>query len=448
MSGSIPAPADGARVRACAAEVVFDVVKGGAALDRALDGHAAGFLDNDRALLREMCYGSLRWYWRCRGVMAQLVKRPPRKRDRVIEALVIVGLYQLEHMRMPTHAAIHATVAACEALGRPGYKGLVNGVLRNFQRRCEALLAALSASDRDAHPEWMWRAVARQWPDHAPAVIEAGNCRPPLTLRVNRRRLTVDEYLESLRAEGLAGRRLEHAPDAVQLDSPVNVERLPGFGDGRVSVQDASAQLLARVVGPEAGRRVLDACAAPGGKLTHLLEAFPAAAVQAIESDPERARRIAENLARLELASPVTVADAADLESWWDGSPFDLVVLDAPCSGTGVVRRRPDIKVLRRASDLARFAGIQAHLLDQLWRVVKPGGRLVYVTCSIMAEENQDQIASFLGRTPECREEPVTLPVGVALDHGWQILPEAGGGDGFFYALLRRDPGQVPASAR
>lgn len=424
---------------------MFDVVQGGASLDRSLDEHAARFPDNDRALLSEMCFGSLRWYWRCRGVAAQLVKRPPRKRDRVIEALVIVGLYQLEHMRMPVHAAIHATVAACAALGRPGYKGLVNGVLRNFQRRHDVLLGALSASDRDAHPEWIWRAVARQWPDHAHAIIEAGNSRPPLTLRVNRLKQTVDEYLAALSAEGLTGRRLDHAPDAVQLDSPVNIERLPGFSDGLVSVQDASAQLLARVVGPAPGRRVLDACAAPGGKLTHMLEAFPLAAVQAIESDPDRARRIAENLARLELVSPVTVADAADLDSWWDGSPFDLVVLDAPCSGTGVIRRHPDIKVLRRASDLARFAAIQAHLLDQLWRVVRPGGRLVYVTCSIMAEENQDQISSFLGRTPDCREEPVTLPVGMALDHGRQILPEAGGGDGFFYALLYREVGAAEA---
>jgi len=414
------------------------VAHGGASLDAVLHDRTAGLADKDRALLRELCFGALRWYWRCQGVVAQLVARPLRKRDRVIEALMIVGVYQLEHMRLPPHAAIHTTVEACQALGRPGYKTLVNGVLRNFQRRRDALLAALPAAARDAHPDWLWRAIAAQWPDHTAGIIKAGNSRPPMTLRVNARRLSVDEYLEALRADGLAGRRLDYAPAAVVLDRPVNVDRLPGFADGWVSVQDASAQLLTRLIDAGPGARVLDACAAPGGKLTGILEAFPGVAVQAIEADPDRARRIGENLARLQLEAGVTVADAGDTDGWWDGSPFDLVVLDAPCSGTGVIRRHPDIKVLRRASDPARFAAAQARLLDGLWPVVKPGGRLVYVTCSILASENQDQIGSFLERTPEGREEPVRLPVGAALRHGLQILPEAGGGDGFYYAQIRR----------
>lgn len=429
-------------MRARAAEAVLAVVQGGASLDAVLDEHAAQLIDNDRALLRELCFGTLRWYWRCRGVVAELVARPPKKRDRVIETLLAVGVYQLDHMRLPPHAAIHTTVDACVALGRPAYKGLVNGVLRNFQRRRDALLDALPGAARDAHPDWLWRAIADQWPGHAGAVIDAGNSRPPMTLRVNLRRLTVDDYLEALRAEGMVASRVEHAPAAVVLDRPVSVERLPGFADGWVSVQDASAQLLTGIIEPGPGQRVLDACAAPGGKLTHMLEAFPDAAVQAIESDPDRARRIDENLARLRLESPVTVADAAEPADWWDGLPFDLVVLDAPCSGTGVIRRHPDIKILRRASDLGRFAAVQARLLDGLWRTVRPGGRLAYVTCSIMAEENQDQVASFLARTAACREEPVRLPVGMALDHGWQILPGVGGGDGFFYALLRKETGE------
>lgn len=452
-SVSIPVLAEGAHVRARAAEVVLDVAHGGASLDTVLDDRAVQLADSDRALLKEMCYGSLRWYGRCRGVVERLVKRPPRKRDRVIEALMVVGVYQLEYMRLPPHAAIHTTVDACAALGRPVYKGLVNGVLRNFQRRRDALLEALPAPARDAHPGWLWRAIAEQWPDHARTIVEANNTRPPMTLRINIRRLPVDDYLEALRSVGLEGRRIEYAPAAVALDTPVNVERLPGFADGWVSVQDASAQLLAGVIDPGPGERILDACAAPGGKLTHMLEAFPGVAVQAIEADPARARRITENLARLQLESDITVADAGNLESWWDGSLFDLVLLDVPCSGTGVIRRHPDIKVLRRSSDVDQFAAVQARLLDRLWRVVKPGGRLVYATCSIMAAENQEQIESFLRRTPDCREKPVQLPVGVALSQGWQVLPEPGGGDGFFYALLRRgsgegESGKAPGPAR
>lgn len=426
-------------MRAGAAEVVLQVAHGGASLDAVLDDHAARLPDSDRALLKELCYGTLRWYWRCRGVVAGLVTRPPRNRDRVIEALMAVGVYQLDQMRLPPHAAIHTTVEACAALGRPRYKGLVNGVLRNVQRRRDALVEALPPAARDAHPDWLWQAIAAQWPDHARTIIEANNSRPPMTLRVNTRRLPVDEYLEALRSAGLDGRRVDHAPAAVVLATPVNVERLPGFADGWVSVQDASAQLLAGLIDPGPGTRILDACAAPGGKLTHMLEAFPGVAVQAIDSDSDRVRRITENLARLQLDSKLIVADAGDPESWWDGVPFDLVVLDVPCSGTGVIRRHPDIKVLRRSSDVDRFAAVQARLLERLWPVVRPGGRLVYVTCSIMAAENQDQVASFLGRTPDAREEPVQLPAGVATSHGRQVLPEPDGGDGFFYARVRKD---------
>lgn len=428
-------------MRAGAAEVVFEVAHGGASLDAVLEGRAGRFVDRDRALLKELCFGTLRWYWRCLGVVERLLERPLRKRDRVIETLMLVGVYQMDQMRLPPHAAIHTTVDACTVLDRPGYKSLVNGVLRNFQRRTAALLEALPAAARDAHPQWLWAAIAEQWPSQAGRIVEADNARPPMTLRVNARRLSVDDYLDRLRAAGLAGTRLEHAAAAVTLDTPVGVERLPGFDEGLVSVQDASAQLLTRLIHPQPGQRVLDACAAPGGKLTHVLEAFPDVSVQAVEADADRARLIAGNLSRLRLEADVIVADAADPAGWWDGSPFDLVVLDAPCSGTGVIRRHPDIKVLRRSSDVDRFAALQARLLDGLWPVVKPGGRLAYVTCSILARENHDRIESFLRRTPDCREERVDIPIGVATGHGRQILPEPCGGDGFYYALVRKEPG-------
>lgn len=431
-------PGKGAAVRARAAEVVFDVAGRGRSLDAVLDDRAAGLEVLDRPLLHELCFGTLRWYWRCKGIVDRLVERPLRERDRIVEAVLAVGVYQLEHMRLPPHAAIHTAVEACAVLHRAGFKGLVNGALRNFQRRRDELVTGLSPSARDAHPEWLWQAVTRQWPRRAPAIFEANNSRAPMTLRVNTRRVSVARCLDSLRAGGIDAAPLEHAPEAVVLSTPAGVERLPGFEDGWFSVQDASAQMLARLTAPEPGWRVLDACAAPGGKLTHVLEAFPGVRARAIDSDPVRARRIGENLQRLGLEAEVTIADAAVPDQWWDGHPFDLVILDAPCSGTGVIRRHPDIKLLRRESDIGQFCATQQRLLDGLWQTVRSGGRLLYVTCSILAPENEAQIDSFLRRAPDALDEAARLPVGLARERGWQILPEGRGGDGFYYAALRK----------
>jgi 16S rRNA (cytosine967-C5)-methyltransferase len=429
-------------VRARAAGILVEVAYRGASLDAALSGDPGGLQEIDRALLKELCFGTLRWFWRCEAIVGGLLERPLRRRDRIIEALMLVGVYQLNNMRLPPHAAIHATVDACVTLGRPGYKGLVNAVLRNFQRRREALIEGLPAPARDGHPEWLWQAIQDQWPDRAGPIVAANNSRPPMTLRVNIGRLTVARYIDALRAAGIEGRSLAHAPAAVTLDEPVDVHRLPGFERGWVSVQDASAQMLTRLIDLRPGQRVLDACAAPGGKLTHMLESYPGVEAQAVEADPGRAGRIRENLARLGLESEVIVADAADLEGWWDRRRYDVVVLDAPCSGTGVIRRHPDIKVLRRPSDVERFAAAQQRLLERLWRTVKPGGRLVYVTCSILARENQEQVSWFLQRTPDGREEPIELPAGSALERGWQIVPDPQGGDGFYYAVIRNTAGE------
>lgn len=436
---SIPDTGEGLAARAGAAIILFEVAYRGASLDALLVERAETLREEDRALLRELCYGALRWFWRCKGVVDQLVKRPLRRQDRIVEAVMIVGIYQLDQMRLPPHAAIHTTVEACTALKRPGLKGLVNGVLRSFQRRGDALLGALPQFAFDAHPAWLWQEIVDQWPGQSRTIMEANNSRPPMTLRVNQRRLSRADYLDALRAGRIDCAAIEGVPDAVMLAKPVDVERLPGFGRGWASVQDASAQLLTGLISPRPGQRILDACAAPGGKLTHMLEAFPGVEMQALEADPARAVRIGENLERLGLDARVSVADAADTASWWDGRGFDVVVLDAPCSGTGVIRRHPDIKLLRRASDVERFAGTQARLLDGLWRTVEPGGRLVYVTCSILGRENQEQIDDFLLRTPDVAEEPVRLPSGTALRRGWQTLPEPHGGDGFYYAVLRKD---------
>ncbi|MBS1269243.1 MAG: Ribosomal RNA small subunit methyltransferase B [Gammaproteobacteria bacterium] len=412
---------------------------GGVSLDVVL-GDCTGQLEkNDLALLKELSFGTLRWFWRCKGVIEQLVARPLKKRDRIIEAVMAVGIYQLEHMRLPPHAAIHATVQTCATLDRTGFKGFVNAVLRNFQRHRDELIQTLPESGRSAHPAWLWQAIRNEWPEHASSIIEANNTRPPMTLRVNTRAVSVTRYLEALRAERIEAVPLEHAPSAVVLSRPINLERLPGFEQGWVSVQDASAQLLTELISPVSVQRVLDACSAPGGKLTHMLEAFPGLEVQAVEVDSERARRIEENLERLRVKANVLVADAANPDQWWDGRPFDLVVLDVPCSATGVIRRHPDIKVLRRLSDIDRFSEVQKRLLNRLWRMVKPGGHMIYVTCSILARENQEQVNKFLQRTRDSREERFQLPLGLARRRGWQILPNPQGGDGFYYAVLRKE---------
>lgn len=418
--------------------MLLEVAYHGASLDGALQSQLHRVDAADRSLFKELCFGSLRWYWRCKGVIDQLMERPLKQRDRVIEALLILGIYQLDQLRLPAHAALHTTVGACATLKRPKAKGLVNGVLRNSQRRGGALIEALGDASRDAHPEWLWRRIREEWPDRAEAIIEANNQRPPMALRVNTRAVSVTRYLEALADAGIDARPLPYAPAGVVLERGMNVDNLPGFEQGWVSVQDASAQLLPGLVAPAAPRRILDACAAPGGKLTHLLESFPEALVQAVEVDPERARRIDENLQRLGLEAEVAVADATMLDDWWDGRPFDVIVLDVPCSGTGVIRRHPDIKVLRRASDIAQFAALQQRLLERLWPTLQAGGLMVYVTCSILAAENQDRIQHFVDQTPEALGQPVRLPAAEPLSHGCQVLPAQDGGDGFYYAVLRK----------
>lgn len=425
-------------MRARAAEVLLDVAYHGASLDGALQAGLHRVDGVDRSLFKELCFGSLRWYWRCKGVIDQLIEKPLKQRDRIIEALLILGIYQLDQLRLPAHAALHTTVEACATLRRPKSKGLVNAVLRNYQRRGAALINALDDASRDAHPEWLWRRIRDEWPDRAAAIVDANNHRPPMALRVNTRAVTVARYLEALADAGIDARPLPHAPAGVVLERGVNVDNLPGFDEGWVSVQDASAQLLPGLLATTAPRRILDACAAPGGKLTHLLESFPQASVQAVEVDPERARRIDENLQRLGLDAEVAVADATEVDHWWDGRPFDVVVLDVPCSGTGVIRRHPDIKVLRRASDIAQFAALQQRLLERLWPTLQAGGVMVYVTCSILAAENQDRIQEFVARTPDSLGEPVRLPAADTLGHGCQVLPAKDGDDGFYYAVLRK----------
>jgi 16S rRNA (cytosine967-C5)-methyltransferase len=401
-----------------------------------------------RPATQSIAFGTVRWHFELDACLALLLDRPGSPLDPEIRALLLTGLYQLLHGATPAHAAVSETVEAARALGRPRAAGLVNAVLRRFLRERDAVLQAAHAKReaRHAHPAWMLDAFARDWPDRWESIAAAGNAEPPMWLRVNARRAARDAYRARLADAGLAAEACAFAPEALRLGEPADVNALPGFADGDVSVQDAAAQLAPRFLDAKPGMRVLDACAAPGGKACHLLELEPAlAGLVALDVDPARAARIESNLARLGLAARVVVGDAASPVAWWDGTPFERVLLDVPCSGTGVIRRHPDIKLLRRAGDVPRFAAQQAALLAACWRLLAPAGRLVYSSCSVLAAENAAVVGAFLDAEPRAVDVtdsarlslPGALPWQVA-GPGCALASGAADADGFYYACLEK----------
>ncbi|TBW10354.1 16S rRNA (cytosine(967)-C(5))-methyltransferase RsmB [Azotobacter chroococcum] len=398
----------------------------------------------DRALAQELAFGTARWQPRLALLAEQLLRKPFKAADRDIEALLLIGLYQLLHTRIPAHAAIGETVACAEQLKKPWAKGLLNAVLRRVQREGAALLAGLKGDPvaRTAHPRWLQQALKANWPEHWEAICAANNEHPPLTLRVNRRLASRDIYLAELAAAGIPASACRFSRDGILLGEPRDVRSLPGFAEGRFSVQDEAAQLAAYLLEPMPGQRVLDACCAPGGKTCHLLESEPRLAeLVAIDLEERRLERVRENLDRLGLAARLIAADARATGSWWDGRRFQRILLDAPCSATGVIRRHPDIKLTRQASDIPALAALQGELLDALWPTLEVGGILLYATCSILPAENSDTIAAFLARTPGARELDIASSFigakpGLAQRHGRQLLPQPQGHDGFYYAKL------------
>src|SRR5438309_3036270 len=387
---------------------------------------------------QDLCYNALRGYGLVDVALGRLLERPLA--DSVLRGLLLAAFAELAARPQAAHAVVHQAVEAAVLLGHSRAKGLVNAVLRNFQRRMHQLLPEIEATEvgRYRHPQWWIDALRAAYPREWEAALLESNRHPPMVLRVNRRRLSAKGYLEKLDRAGIPARVLGH--DAVLLEKPCRVERLPGFAAGEVSVQDAGAQRAAPLLDVRDGMRVLDACAAPGGKTGHLLE-LAQCELLAVDADSVRARRIAENLSRLKLSAKIVVADCRKPEDFCDGRPFDRILLDAPCSASGVVRRHPDIKWLRRRTDVSEFGRTQAQLLEALWRVLAPDGKLLYTTCSVFPEENGAQVDNFLLRHPDAKMLP--LPGLAENDKGaprpleGQIPPSASG-DGFFYALLRR----------
>lgn len=396
-------------------------------LQSLLSRHAS-LSPQQRAAAQDMSYGTLRFYGQLRAILDLLLQKPVQ--DEAVRALLLVALYQLQYSRSAEHAVVDHAVRAAEALKKPWAKGLVNAVLRNFLRQRSHLLEQATASEegRYSHPQWWIDKLRRQYPDDWAILLETNNQHPPMTLRVNRRATSIEAYLDLLHQQGIEGRQVGES--AILLDQPVSVDKLPGFGEGMASVQDAGAQFAARLLDVADGMRVLDACAAPGGKAAHLLE-LARIELTALDSDPERLKKIQQTLQRLKLEAHCVAGNAARTEAWWDGRPFQRILADVPCSASGVVRRHPDIKWLRREADIAAFAAQQAEILDALWRVLGSGGKLLYATCSVFTEENQQQIARFLVRHKDAQ----CLPLSLLTAKDGQLTPNPQH-DGFYYALL------------
>ncbi|HIF9206268.1 TPA: 16S rRNA (cytosine(967)-C(5))-methyltransferase RsmB [Photobacterium damselae] len=422
-------------VRAAAAQVIYQVVDQGQSLSTALPAAQQQIKERDQALLQEICYGVLRWLPRLESITQKLMDKPLKGKQRVFHHLILVGLYQLGYMRIPAHAAVAETVNATKNLKKPQLRGLVNAILRNYQRQQQELDAQAVSHDagKYGHPSWLLKLLKQAYPNDVDAICAANNTKAPMWLRVNRQHHNRDEYRKLLDAEGIATELHPQAGDALRLLSPYDVYKLPGFEQGWVSVQDAAAQLAIEYLQPQAGELILDCCAAPGGKTAHILEHVPSAQVVAIDCDEHRLARVHDNLQRLNLQAKVLCADARYPDKWWDGDKFDRILLDAPCSATGVIRRHPDIKWLRRGEDIAALAQLQAEIFDAMWLQLKSGGTLVYATCSITPQENRDQVSAFLTRTADA-----TLVGSEATNPGRQILPGEENMDGFYYAVLQK----------
>jgi len=424
--------------RALAAEILVQVVHHGKSLTSALEFSLPGLPGaNDRAFVQALCYGVLRWFWRLEHLLALLTRKPIK--DERIHLLALIGLYQLRYMRVKAHAAVGETVAA--AGSRTWAKPLLNGVLRTYQReqarlesQCDKNVAAALA-----HPDWLTKQLRLDWPDQYRILLEHNNEPPPLTLRVNRRKQTPEEYLERLKHANIQAVSSTLCPGALTLEQALSVEAILGFAAGEVSVQDAAAQFAADLMNLQPGQRVLDLCAAPGGKTAHILETCPdLGELMAVDISAERLRRVRENLDRLGLDATLLAGDATQTRDWWDGRPFDRILVDAPCSGTGVIRRHPDIKLLRQPSDIPQLVLNQQRILDAAWTLLAPGGSLLYATCSVLRAENEAAIGQFVANHADAQESLIEADWGHSVRHGRQILTGEEGFDGFYYARLEK----------
>jgi len=420
-----------------AARVITRVLQDGQSLTSALDNALKAVESaQDKAFVQAICYGVCRTYHRLDFILNALIDKPLKSLE--VKSLILIGLYQLGHMRVKPHAAVSETVQAARKIAWA--KALINAVLRGYLRKQDELeqqaekvkTAALS------HPDWLIKQLEHDWPEQAETLLFENNQPPPMALRVNLAKTSRDSYLQLLLEQNLSAKTVTFTSTGIILDKPVPIEALPGFADGWVSVQDSAAQLAAELLALQPGQRVLDVCAAPGGKTSHMLEQQPdVSELVAVDIDENRMLRVGENLRRLNLQATLVVADAAKTDDWWDGKPFDRILLDAPCSATGVIRRHPDIKLLRRDTDIASLTALQKTILTSIWPLLAPGGTLLYATCSVLKQENEGQIQDFLSAHEDAIELPITTDGwGIPCGCGRQILTGESSMDGFYYARI------------
>ena len=431
-----------ANIRALAARCCFAVVDKGRSLGDELPKAQAKVEGKDKGLLQELCYGVLRYLPALEYDLRQLMDKPLKGKQRVGHFLILVGIYQVKYTRIPDHAAVRETVAATKPLKCDFLRGLINGVLRNIQRNLakessEESTANLPDPIKYSHPSWFIKKLQSAYPDQWESILTANLERPPMWIRVNQQHHTIEQYLQLLELAEIEVELVDEKSSAIKLTTALDVNKLPGFADGWVSVQDGAAQQAATLLNSQAGDTVLDCCAAPGGKTCHILELTPKlASMPAIDIEESRLLRVEENLARLNLTAKVITADAAS-QDWWDGKLFDRILIDAPCSGTGVIRRHPDIKWLRKADDIEKLVVLQQQILKNIWSLLKPGGTLLYATCSILPEENSQQIQQFISENNNAKLVPISEN---DKNIGWQILPNEQSMDGFYYAKLEKQP--------
>lgn len=392
----------------------------------------------DRALARELIFGVLRHYHALTFILSDLLKKPLKPKDMDVTCLLLIGVYQLRYMRVPDHAAVNESVKLTQKLKKKWAKGFANGVLRTCLREKETIDKLLESNEsaQYSHPEWLLKKIQHDWPEDWEIIVSQNNQQAPMVLRVNRQQISVERYQKQLADINIDSTLMAQAADAILLQQACDVGVLPGFHDGLVSVQDAAAQQAATLLGLSKNNLVLDACAAPGGKTAHILETEPTAQVLALEISQKRLPLIDETLKRLKLNAKIQCADAANVDDWWNGEKFDRILLDAPCSATGVIRRNPDIKIHRRPDDIGAVVLSQKALLDALWPLVKEGGTLLYATCSILKDENENQIQSFLERHEDANAVALPSTLGRTCGVGIQMFPGDDDMDGFYYARM------------
>lgn len=424
-------------VRAAAAQILAQILQGQGSLSSLLPALQSKVAEQDRPLLQELCFGTCRHHPQLSAYVECLVDKPLRVKDSDIQALLLLGLYQLLHTRIPDHAALGETVEVTRVLKKPWATNLVNGVLRKFQRdkgRLDKLLAQ-NYSFQTNHPAWIEATLRKNWPNQLEQIIAANNSHPPFTLRINTQKISRAEYLALLQDENIPVTETPFSPYGITLEQARDPRKLPLFDEGWISVQDEAAQLSADLLQLAPNLKVLDACCAPGGKTGHMLELEPSLQVTALDADERRLVRVRENLNRLGVSAKVVCGDGTT-KDWWDGELFDRILLDAPCSATGIIRRHPDIKVLRTPEELDKLSELQIKLLNNLWTLLKPGGILVYATCSVMPKENVQAVEAFLKRQKSATSDVLDVDWGISQTSGRQLLPSVSGHDGFYYARL------------